>query len=105
MNPLVDIRQFDQSLWLDFISRPIIIDGKLQHRIQNEALRGVTSNPAIFAKSIGDTADYDSSIKALALQGKTTDESTPTWPWPTCRPPATCFARSTTARATAPTAT
>ena len=49
MNPLVDIRQFDQSLWLDFISRPIIIDGKLQRRIQDEALRGVTSNPAIFA--------------------------------------------------------
>jgi transaldolase/glucose-6-phosphate isomerase len=74
MNPLVDIRQFDQSLWLDFISRPIIIDGKLQHRISHEALRGVTSNPAIFAKSIGDTADYDSAIKALALQGKTTNE-------------------------------
>jgi transaldolase/glucose-6-phosphate isomerase len=74
MNPLVDIRQFDQSLWLDFISRPIIIDGKLQHRISAEALRGVTSNPAIFAKSIGDTTDYDSAIKALALQGKTTDE-------------------------------
>ena len=74
MNSLVDIRQFDQSLWLDFISRPILIDGKLQHRIQHEALRGVTSNPAIFAKSIGDTADYDSAIKALALQGKTTDE-------------------------------
>ncbi|MGY3091383.1 transaldolase/glucose-6-phosphate isomerase [Hymenobacter sp. UYAg731] len=74
MNPLVDIRQFDQSLWLDFISRPIIIDGKLQRRISDEALRGVTSNPAIFAKSIGDTADYDSAIKALALQGKTTDE-------------------------------
>ena len=74
MNPLLDIRQFDQSLWLDFISRPIIIDGKLQHRIEAEALRGVTSNPAIFAKSIGDSADYDSAIKALALQGKTTDE-------------------------------
>ena len=74
MNPLLAIRQLDQSLWLDFISRPIIIDGKLQHRIKEEALRGVTSNPAIFAKSIGDTADYDSAIKALALQGKTTDE-------------------------------
>ncbi|WP_210520008.1 bifunctional transaldolase/phosoglucose isomerase [Hymenobacter terricola] len=74
MNALLGIRQFDQSLWLDFISRPILIDGKLQHRITDEALRGVTSNPAIFAKSIGDTADYDSAIKALALQGKTTDE-------------------------------
>ena len=38
MNPLVAIRQFDQSLWLDFISRPILIDGKLQRRISDEAL-------------------------------------------------------------------
>jgi transaldolase/glucose-6-phosphate isomerase len=74
MNPLVAIRQFDQSLWLDFISRPILINGKLQRRIADEALRGVTSNPAIFAKSIGDSSDYDSAIRALALQGKTTDE-------------------------------
>ena len=74
MTPLVAIRQFDQSLWLDFISRPILINGKLQHRIAEEALRGVTSNPAIFAKSIGDSTDYDSAIQALALQGKTTDE-------------------------------
>ena len=74
MNPLVAIRQFDQSLWLDFISRPILIDGKLQRRISDEALRGVTSNPAIFAKAIGDSNDYDAAIKSLALQGKTTDE-------------------------------
>ncbi|GAC1382575.1 MAG: bifunctional transaldolase/phosoglucose isomerase [Hymenobacter sp.] len=74
MNPLVAIRQFDQSLWLDFISRPILIDGKLQRRIADEALRGVTSNPAIFAKAIGDSTDYDAAIRALALQGKTTDE-------------------------------
>ena len=74
MNPLVDIRQFDQSLWLDFISRPILIDGKLQRRISDEALRGVTSNPAIFAKAIGDSTDYDAAIAALATQGKTTDE-------------------------------
>ena len=74
MNPLVAIRQFDQSLWLDFISRPILIDGTLQRRIADEALRGVTSNPAIFAKAIGDSTDYDAAIAALALQGKTTDE-------------------------------
>jgi len=74
MNPLVAIRQFDQSLWLDFISRPILINGQLQRRIQDEALRGVTSNPAIFAKAIGDSTDYDSAIRALAVQGKSTDE-------------------------------
>ncbi|WP_310397993.1 bifunctional transaldolase/phosoglucose isomerase [Hymenobacter sp.] len=74
MNPLVAIRQFDQSIWLDFIRRKILINGDLQRRITDEALRGVTSNPAIFAKSIGETNDYDATIRALALQDKTTDE-------------------------------
>ena len=74
MNPFLDIRQFDHSLWLDFISRPILIDGSLQRRISDEALRGVTSNPAIFAKAIGESADYDAAIAALALQGHTTAE-------------------------------
>ena len=74
MNPLVAIRQFDQSIWLDFIRRKILINGELQRRITDEALRGVTSNPAIFEKAIGGSNDYDAAIRALALQGKTTDE-------------------------------
>ena len=74
MNALLAIRQFDQSLWLDFIRRKILINGELQRRITDEALRGVTSNPAIFEKAIGGSDDYDSAIKALALQGKTTNE-------------------------------
>ncbi|TGE14222.1 bifunctional transaldolase/phosoglucose isomerase [Hymenobacter elongatus] len=74
MNPLVDIRQFDQSIWLDFIRRKILINGELQRRITEEALRGVTSNPAIFEKAIGGSDDYDAAIRSLALQGKTTDE-------------------------------
>ncbi|UOQ54889.1 bifunctional transaldolase/phosoglucose isomerase [Hymenobacter cellulosivorans] len=74
MNPLVDIRQFDQSIWLDFIRRKILINGELQRRITDEALRGVTSNPAIFEKAIGGSDDYDAAIRSLALQGKTTDE-------------------------------
>ena len=74
MNPLVAIRQFDQSIWLDFIRRKILINGELQRRITDEALRGVTSNPAIFEKAIGGSDDYDAAIRALALQDKTTDE-------------------------------
>lgn len=50
MNPLVDIRRLDQSLWLDFISRKVLQNGELKARIDNDALRGVTSNPAIFEK-------------------------------------------------------
>jgi len=74
MNPLVAIREFDQSIWLDFIRRKILINGELQRRITDEALRGVTSNPAIFEKAIGGSDDYDAAIRSLALQNKTTDE-------------------------------
>jgi transaldolase/glucose-6-phosphate isomerase len=74
MNPLVDIRQFDQSIWLDFIRRKILTNGELQRRITDEALRGVTSNPAIFEKAIGGSDDYDAAIRSLALQKKSVDE-------------------------------
>ncbi|SHJ27177.1 transaldolase [Hymenobacter daecheongensis DSM 21074] len=74
MNPLVAIRDFNQSIWLDFIRRKILINGELQRRITHEALRGVTSNPAIFEKAIGGSDDYDAAIRSLALQNKTTDE-------------------------------
>lgn len=74
MNPLVDIRRFDQSLWLDFISRQILQNGELQGRIDHDALRGVTSNPAIFEKAIGGSADYDDTIREQARQGKSAEE-------------------------------
>ena len=74
MNALLAIRQFDQSIWLDFIRRQILQNGELQRRIQFEALRGVTSNPAIFEKAIAGSDDYDDDIRHLALQGKTAEE-------------------------------
>ena len=43
-------------------------------RRREESLRGVTSNPAIFEKSILGSADYDDSLKALADEGKTARE-------------------------------
>ena len=74
MNPLVDIRRFDQSLWLDFISRKVLQDGELKKRIDEDALRGVTSNPSIFEKAIGGSADYDTTIEEQARQGKSAEE-------------------------------
>jgi transaldolase len=74
MNPLVDIRRLDQSLWLDFISRKVLQNGELKRRIDEDALRGVTSNPAIFEKAIGGSADYDDTIKEQARQGKSAEE-------------------------------
>ncbi|QNE39737.1 bifunctional transaldolase/phosoglucose isomerase [Hymenobacter sp. NBH84] len=74
MNALNKIREFDQSIWLDFIRRKILINGELVKRIKEEDLRGVTSNPAIFEKAIGGSDDYDTTIRALALQGKSADD-------------------------------
>jgi transaldolase len=62
------------SIWLDQLSRGLIDSGELARMVQEESLRGVTSNPAIFEKSILGSADYDNELKALADEGKTARE-------------------------------
>jgi len=71
-NPLLDIQALGQSIWQDFISRDVIRTGALRRRIEEEGLRGVTSNPAIFNEAIGGSPDYDDDIRELARQGKST---------------------------------
>jgi transaldolase len=71
-NPLLDIQALGQSIWQDFISREVIRTGVLRRRIEEEGLRGVTSNPAIFNEAIGGSQDYDDDIRELARQGKST---------------------------------
>ena len=58
--------EFKQSIWLDFIDRQIMRSGKLKQLIDEDGIRGVTSNPAIFEKAISSSADYDSDILGLA---------------------------------------
>lgn len=72
-NPLKRLNEFGQSPWLDYISRPLL-RGPLEKMIEVDGLRGMTSNPAIFEKSIGESSDYDSEIQAMALQGLETDQ-------------------------------
>lgn len=69
-NSLVKLHDFGQSIWLDFIRRGMLKSGKLQELIDNDNLRGVTSNPAIFEKAIDGSTDYDEAIRTLALQQK-----------------------------------
>ncbi|MEO3407373.1 transaldolase [Mucilaginibacter sp. CAU 1740] len=57
---------FKQSIWLDFIDREIMRSGKLQQMIDQDGVRGVTSNPAIFEQAISSSADYDADILELA---------------------------------------
>ncbi|RZM25265.1 MAG: transaldolase [Pedobacter sp.] len=60
------IHDFDQSIWLDFIDREIISSGKLQQLIDEDGVRGVTSNPAIFEKAISSSSDYDADIARIS---------------------------------------
>lgn len=62
-----------QSPWYDNISREIIRSGELKRLVEEEGVRGVTTNPSIFNKAIA-TGEYDADIHRLALEGKTTEE-------------------------------
>ena len=66
MNPLNKIHEHGQSIWLDLLDRDIMVTGKLQSRITNDDLRGLTSNPSIFEKAISGSSDYDADIANLS---------------------------------------
>ena len=69
-NPLKQLGTLGQSIWLDYIRRDLIAGGGLRHLIEEDGLRGMTSNPSIFEKAIVDSHDYDKDIRAMALEGK-----------------------------------
>lgn len=71
-NRVKQIHSFGQSIWLDFINREIIRSGELKKLIDEDGVRGVTSNPAIFEKAITSSSDYDADIAELA---KTTSDN------------------------------
>lgn len=62
-----------QSVWLDFISRELIGSGRLGRFIDEDGLRGLTSNPSIFEKALSSGHEYDDEIVALARQGLDAD--------------------------------
>jgi transaldolase len=74
MNPLRQVHALGQSIWLDDIRRVWLRDGTLARLIAEDALAGVTSNPAIFAKAISEGAEYTDAITSLARAGRSIDE-------------------------------
>jgi transaldolase len=73
-NKVKQIHSFGQSIWLDFIDREIMASGKLKKLIEEDGVRGVTSNPAIFEKAITSSSDYDADIRKLSDTDKTNEE-------------------------------
>ena len=66
---LAELHRLGQSPWFDYINRALIQRGGLKKMVDRDGLGGVTTNPAIFEKSIGGGREYDEAILTLARQG------------------------------------
>jgi transaldolase/glucose-6-phosphate isomerase len=64
-NPLKALIAYGQSVWLDYIRRSLITTGELARLMEQDGLRGVTSNPAIFEKAITGSTDYTQALQEL----------------------------------------
>lgn len=69
MSALAQLPTYGQSPWLDFINRRFLVDGSLTRLIEEDGIRGVTSNPAIFEQAIARSHDYDEQIAYLTGEG------------------------------------
>ncbi|MCF7805042.1 MAG: transaldolase [Candidatus Marinimicrobia bacterium] len=74
MNRLTELINYGQSYWLDNLTRGKIKSGELKNRVEEQGLRGITSNPSIFQKAITQSDDYDDQIRELTEAGKSVDE-------------------------------
>ena len=73
MNPLKELLKQGQSVWLDYIRRDLLRRGELKRLVEEDGIRGVTSNPTIFEKAIAGTTDYDEARGALPAQAPRAD--------------------------------
>jgi transaldolase len=64
-NPLTKLINFGQSVWLDYIRRDLLATGELKRMIEQDGLRGMTSNPSIFEKAIAESSYYSDTLKSL----------------------------------------
>src|SRR3984893_13589208 len=64
-NPLKELLKYRQSVWLDYIRRDLLTSGELKRLIDEDGLRGMTSNPIIFEKAISGSAEYADLLNSL----------------------------------------
>ena len=73
MNAAQRLHDLGQSLWLDNISRGLLVSGTLQRYLRDFAVTGLTSNPTIFDHAIRNTSFYDDAIRDQAAAGKSAE--------------------------------
>src|SRR3984893_18725922 len=69
MNPVKALESHDQAVWLDFLARGFVAKGELKKLIEQDGVKGVTSNPSIFEKAIGSSDEYDGAIGDALKRG------------------------------------
>jgi transaldolase / glucose-6-phosphate isomerase len=69
MNPVKALEQHGQSVWLDFLARGFVAKGDLKKLIDNDGVKGITSNPSIFEKAISSSNEYDGAIAQALKSG------------------------------------
>jgi len=74
MNPLVQLGELGQSVWLDQMRRSLLTTGELKKLIRDDGVKGLTSNPTIFEKAISGSPDYADALRALAQKGSSVSE-------------------------------
>ena len=65
-NPLKRLAEVGQSVWYDYIRRDLYTGPTLKRLIEDDGLRGMTSNPTIFQKAIADSSLYDEDVRRQA---------------------------------------
>jgi transaldolase/transaldolase/glucose-6-phosphate isomerase len=73
-NRVKQIHDFGQSIWLDFIDRKIMNSGELNRLINEDGVRGITSNPAIFEKAISSSSDYNDDLREMSQKAHNNEE-------------------------------
>jgi len=63
------LAEVGQSVWLDSISRDLLVSGRLARYVREWGVSGLTSNPSILAHAIEGSSDYDEAIEALVGKG------------------------------------
>jgi transaldolase / glucose-6-phosphate isomerase len=73
-NPLLQLGELGQSPWYDQMTRSLVTQGTLKKMIEEDGLRGLTSNPTIFEKAIAGSKEYEESLRKLRAQDASVDD-------------------------------
>jgi len=74
MKSTQSLHNLGQSLWLDNITRDLLISGTLENYIKGLSVTGLTSNPTIFDHAIKHSPAYNAAIRGILAKGKTGED-------------------------------